>query len=103
MERQIELLTETKKYILFHQIAELIHVYEKKRTDYIKLMEKRERGLERPRRTQEQIDKDKMDARWRFGKVREEMCLVHEAFQFFRLKFRSKYGDYNPKPNYFLK
>ena len=80
-----------------------MHNYEKKRNDHIKLMEKREKGeVERRRRTQEQIDKDKMDARWKFGKVREEMCLVHEAFQFFRKKFRSKYGEYNPEPNLFL-
>ena len=85
------------------QIAELIHDIEKHRVDHIKLMEKREKGEEsRRRKTQEQIDKDKMDARWKYGKVREEMCQVHEAFQYFRQKFRSKYGEYNPEPNVFL-
>ena len=59
--------------------------------------------VDRRRRTQEQIDKERMDARWKFGKVREEMCLVHEAFQFFRQKFRTKYGNYNPGPNVFLR
>ena len=81
----------------------MIHDIEKKRIDHIKLMEKKERGeVDRRRRTQEQIDKDKVDARWKYGKVREEMCQVHEAFQFFRQKFRNKYGEYNPKPNLFL-
>ena len=88
----------------FFQIAELMHDYEKKRNDYIRLMEKKEKGeVDRKRRTQEQIDKERMDARWKFGKVREEMCLVHEAFQFFRQKFRTKYGNYNPGPNVFLR
>ena len=80
-----------------------MHEIEKKRIDYIRLMEKKESGeVDKMRRTKEQVDKEKVDARWKFGKVREEMCLVHEAFQFFRQKFRNKYGEYNPNPSLFL-
>ena len=51
----------------------------------------------------EQLDKEKMDAKWNTAKVREEMCLIHEAYQFFRMKYKNRYGDSIPSPNNFLK
>ena len=33
--------------------------------------------------------------------VREEICLAHEAYQFFRYKYKKKYGEYVPGPNKF--
>ena len=50
------------------QYAELIHSIEKKRNDYIRLMERKTNG-DRRRKTQEQMDKEKGDARWKFSKV----------------------------------
>ena len=37
-------------------------------------------------------------------KVREDLCLAHEAYQFFRSKYRNRYGDnYPPYPDVFKK
>ena len=33
--------------------------------------------------------------------VREEICLAHEAYQFFRYKYKKRYGEYVPGPNKF--
>ena len=33
--------------------------------------------------------------------VREDLCLAHEAYQFFRNKYRKRYGIVNPSPNVF--
>ena len=33
--------------------------------------------------------------------VREQICLAHEAYQFFRYKYKKKYGDFVPGPNAF--
>ena len=51
-------------------MAKLTHEIEKRRIDHIKLLERRMKGeTEVKRKTPEQIEKEKMDARWKFGKV----------------------------------
>ena len=57
-------------------MAQLNHDIEKKRNDHIKLMERKKKGeTEVKRKSQEQIEKEKMDARWKFSKV-----LLHKMY-----------------------
>ena len=58
----------------------------------------------------EQLEKERNDSKWETSKVRrncrlrphlmcqvrEELCLVHEAYQFFRNKYKARYGNHNP-------
>ena len=50
-----------------------------------------------------QLDKDRQDAKWNSSKIREELCLIHEAYQFFRYKYKKRYGTNIPSPNKFMK
>ena len=66
---------------------------EEKRKNYLKLKESRDK----------KADREKLDGKWNSGKIREELCLIHEAYQFFRIKYKKRYGDCIPHPSMFLK
>ena len=66
---------------------------EEKRKNYLKLKESRDK----------KTDREKLDGKWSSGKIREELCLIHEAYQFFRIKYKKRYGDCIPYPSMFLK
>ena len=34
--------------------------------------------------------------------VREDICTIHEGYQYFRLKYQSRYCGYTPGPDNFL-
>ena len=51
----------------------------------------------------EQQGRERSEAKWSTGKVREELCLIHEAYQFLRLKYKKRYGTCIPAPSKFLK
>jgi hypothetical protein len=34
--------------------------------------------------------------------VHDDLCLAQEAYQFFRSKYKKRYGDYVPPPTTFL-
>ena len=78
-----------------------IHMMEEKRRNYLKLKESRER---KPSfKSVEQVNRERLDGKWSTAKIREELCLIHEAYQFFRIKYRKRYGDCIPHPSMFLK
>ena len=74
---------------------------EEKRKNYLKLEEAntKRQNFKSP----EQLEREKQYSKWNTGKIREELCLIHEAYQFFRIKYRKRYGDCIPHPNRFLK
>ena len=74
---------------------------EEKRKNYLKLKEAREKKTNF--KSVDQADREKQDGKWSSGKIREELCLIHEAYQFFRIKYRTRYGDCIPHPSMFLK
>ena len=47
--------------------------------------------------------KHAMERKCLFAQVREDLCLAHEAYQFFRIKYSKRYGDVNPTPDVFEK
>ena len=47
--------------------------------------------------------KHAMEPKCLFAQVREDLCLAHEAYQFFRIKYSKRYGDVNPTPDVFEK
>ena len=71
---------------------------EEKRRVFLKLEESRALG-----KAKMKTDQQGRDSKWSTGKVREELCLIHEAYQFFRLKYKKRYGACNPYPNKFSK
>ena len=74
---------------------------EEKRRNYLKLKESRDKKLKF--KSVEQANREKLDGKWSTAKIREELCLIHEAYQFFRIKYRKRYGDCIPHPSMFLK
>ena len=85
------------------QTTQQIHGLEEKRRNFMRLGEGSKVEKRGKFKSTEQLDKEKMDAKWNTAKVREEMCLIHEAYQFFRMKYKNRYGDSIPSPNNFLK
>ena len=74
---------------------------EEKRKNYLKLKESRDKKANF--RSVEQAESERLDGKWSPGKIREELCLIHEAYQFFRMKYKKRYGEYIPHPSMFLK
>ena len=73
---------------------------EEKRRNYLKLKESRDK---KNFKSIEQVNREKLDGKWSTGRIREELCLIHEAYQFFRIKYKKRYGDSIPYPSMFLK
>ena len=90
-----------KNVTLCFQTTEQIHEMEEKRRVFLKLEESR--SEKRGRVKTEQPGREKSESKWSTGRVREELCLIHEAYQFFRLKYKKRYGACNPYPNKFSK
>ena len=88
-------------FVLSIQTTKQIHEMEEKRRVFLKLEESR--AEKRGRVKTEQQSREKAESKWSTGKVREELCLIHEAYQFFRLKYKKRYGACNPPPNTFAK
>ena len=79
--------------------AQQIHDMEEKRRAFIKQEE-----IKAERKNNKASNKaEKLDCKWNSSKIREELCLIHEADQFFRLKYKRRYGEKIPKPNKVLK
>ena len=74
---------------------------EEKRKNYLKLEESKKK--KQIFKSSEQLEKEKQDGRWNTGKIREELCLIHEAYQFFRIKYKKRYENYIPSPSMLLK
>ena len=87
--------------ILSMQTTQQIHEMEEKRRVFLKMEESR--AERRGRVKTEQPGREKSESKWSTGKVREELCLIHEAYQFFRLKYKKRYGTCNPSPTTFSK
>ena len=84
---------------------------ERNREAHVKLVEKQKRPGKRSYRSQEAIEQERSLAKWTSTKVgggwppsqcREELCMIQEAYQFFRQKYSSRYDAANPTPTKFL-
>ena len=91
----------TQYFVCSIQTTKQIHEMEERRRVFLKLEESR--AEKRGRAKTEQQSREKAESKWSTGKVREELCLIHEAYQFFRLKYKKRYGACNPPPNTFAK
>ena len=89
--------------MLSNRTAEQIHGLEEKRRLFLKLDESKADNKKSLKKSTNKLDQEKQDARWNSSKVREELCLTHEAYQFFRNKYKKRYGSHTPSPNKFLK
>ena len=88
--------------LLSNKTSQQIHDMEEKRRVYIKLEEARAEKKSKYKST-DQMEREKQDMKWNSSKVREELCLIHEAYQFFRQKYKKRYGNCIPSPNKFMK
>ena len=83
------------------QTSQQIHDLEEKRICFIKLEETKSK--EKKFKSTSELEREKSDSKWCTSKIREELCLIHEAYQFFRLKYKKRYGTCIPSPNKFMK
>ena len=104
----------------------MVHDLEKKRVDCIKTKERLKRDEEnnfkpfkvtfytvmapcyialysyfKYSKSADQLEREKNDVKWETSKVREDLCLAHEAYQFFRNKYKKRYGTMTPPPDVF--
>ena len=82
------------------QTSQQIHDMEEKRRCFIKFEEIKSK--DKKFKSTEQLERE-TTSKWCTSKVREELCLIHEAYQFFRLKYKNRYGTCIPSPNKFMK
>jgi len=86
--------------LIANQVAGAIHHIEERREANLRLRG-RKKAAGRSFKTPEMVEKEKEDAKWATAKVKEELRLVHEAYQFFRFRNKTRYGDFLPSPTQF--
>ena len=69
----------------------MIQEIEQRRVECVRLLRnKNKRKISKYLKTPEMMEVEAQQAKWKTSKVREELCLVQEAYQFLICKYKAK-------------
>ena len=75
----------------------MVQEIEQKRVECNRLMrnKNKERNVSKFLKTPEMLEQEEQKAKWKSSKVREELCLVQEAYQFLISRYKQKQEMYS--------